>query len=452
MAMTGVFAAPAVTLSRELIAMFDPSWVTLPLSVVAARLAAIRHPEELFGPLGQGGTAGDDPAGQLRRVHAIYRHLALCVHPDRHAGDPHATTAFSAVQRIYTLARQQISDGRHSASGTATISSRRRQYIVGEILAQGEIAVLYQATCRPGHQATVTRTDSHAPAPTAPVILKVARDAEDNDLLANEASVLRALLRPNPGSLISASSLSPAINISPAPVPPYIPRLLESFICQDASGVDRAVSVFSPVTTAAGPLDPRDFFTLTELRAAYPAGLDPRHIGWIWRRLLIALEHAHARGIVHGGILPEHVLIHPADHGLLLVDWCASVQLDRVPDGRIAVVSPDYQAWYPARVLAGRTPTPALDLLMGLRCMVYLLGGDPLSGTLPASTPGPLQAYLRGALASAHAGQADAARLYGEFSHLLASLWGRRRFVPLPMPARPARSTGASYATAGARP
>ena len=67
------------------------------------------------------------------------------------------------------------------------------------------------------------------------------------------------------------------------------------------------------------------FRSLAEVRSAFPAGLDPRDAAWMWRRLLVAIGAAHRAGVIHGAVLPEHVLIHPAEHGLVLVDWCYSV-------------------------------------------------------------------------------------------------------------------------------
>jgi hypothetical protein len=72
---------------------------------------------------------------------------------------------------------------------------------------------------------------------------------------------------------------------------------------------------------------------------------------------------------------------------------------------------------------------------MALRCMVYLLGGDPLTGSLPPGVPAPLQTYLRGALRIGTA-QTDAWQLYRDFADLLADLWGKRTFMPFAMPGR----------------
>ena len=158
-------------------------------------------------------------------------------------------------------------------------------------------------------------------------------------------------------------------------------------------------------------------------------------MAWIWRRLLIALGYAHDRAVVHGAVLPTHVLVHPEAHGLLLIDWTASVLDAPVTGAHVTAISPAYEAWYPLAVLARKPPTPAVDVEMGLRCMAYLLGGDPLTGALPPTVPAQLQTYLRGALRTA-AVQADARQLYRDFADLLAALWGARRFIPFTMPAR----------------
>ena len=158
-------------------------------------------------------------------------------------------------------------------------------------------------------------------------------------------------------------------------------------------------------------------------------------MAWMWRRLLLALSHAHERAVIHGAVLPTHVLIHPEAHGLLLIDWCASVQQSGLTGRHIPAIDAEYAAWYPPSVLAKVPPTPAVDLEMGLRCMVYLLGGDPLAVAVPPRVPAPIQAYLQAALRTSPV-ESDAGQLYRDFADLLAAHWGRRRFTPFAMPAR----------------
>lgn len=61
--------------------------------------------------------------------------------------------------------------------------------------------------------------------------------------------------------------------------------------------------------------------SLREVRDAYPGGVDGRTVVWMWRRVLELLAWLHASDVTHGAIRAEHVLVHPRDHGALLVGW-----------------------------------------------------------------------------------------------------------------------------------
>jgi curved DNA-binding protein CbpA len=380
------------------------------LAYIAAQLRRAAGPEDVFGEL------PGAQAEQLAQLRAQYRHLALAVHPDRHRNDPLANQAFVALQRLYDTAEEQLQQGQYgqpsATAGAMVITTRRRSYTVGATLAEGDLANLYTCLVEDRQQQGATRGQRRGG------ILKVARDSQDNDLLLNEARALRHLLTPTNGE----------------PAPAYIPRLLESFLYEDGSGVQRQVNAFPLIETERGSLPADDLYSLEEVRREYTQGVDPKQMAWMWRRLLIALGHAHDREVIHGSVLPSHILIHPAEHGLLLVDWCASVQQPSRTGTQIAFVSAPYERWYPLSVLAKHTPTPAVDLEMALRCMVHLLGGDPQTAALPPRVPGPLQAYLQGALVVA--AHTAAWQLYQQFSDLMLDLWGKRTFVPFAMPAR----------------
>jgi hypothetical protein len=110
---------------------------------------------------------------------------------------------------------------------------------------------------------------------------------------------------------------------------PYLPRLVDTarFDTAPGGGPRRRANVL-------GRLD--GFVSLGQVRAAYPGGVDVRDAAWMWRRLLVVLGHAHRAGAAHGAVLPEHVLIHPGDHGLVLADWCGST---RARSGRSSVTT-----------------------------------------------------------------------------------------------------------------
>lgn len=67
--------------------------------------------------------------------------------------------------------------------------------------------------------------------------------------------------------------------------------------------------------------------SLAEVQRAHPHGVqDERHAVWIWRRLLEVLGYVHGAGWTHGDVSPEHALVHPGDHGVLLVGWSRARQ------------------------------------------------------------------------------------------------------------------------------
>ena len=49
--------------------------------------------------------------------------------------------------------------------------------------------------------------------------------------------------------------------------------------------------------------------------------LEAQHLVWMGRRALEALGFVHRSGWLHGGICRENLLIHPRDHGVMLVGW-----------------------------------------------------------------------------------------------------------------------------------
>lgn len=63
---------------------------------------------------------------------------------------------------------------------------------------------------------------------------------------------------------------------------------------------------------------PAGMRSLVEVHAAYPAGLDGRDWAWMARRILMTLAAANR---THGALTLDTVLIHPADHGVMLTGW-----------------------------------------------------------------------------------------------------------------------------------
>jgi serine/threonine protein kinase len=61
--------------------------------------------------------------------------------------------------------------------------------------------------------------------------------------------------------------------------------------------------------------------SLAALHDRFPTGLDPRHVVWIWRRMLEALGFVHRYGWAHNDLRPEHALVHLEEHAVRLIGW-----------------------------------------------------------------------------------------------------------------------------------
>jgi serine/threonine protein kinase len=275
---------------------------------------------------------------------------------------------------------------RHEAS--RTVASPRRTYTLLDRLGAGDAADVHLARAE-------GEAETH-------FVLKTARAPGGLVLLENER---RTLVR------LSARARDTSYH-------KYLPDLLESFTSADGSA--RRVNVFA--------YDP-GFYTLEQIHERHPA-LDGRHLAWIFKRLLTVLGFSHCQGIVHGAILPCHVLLHTAGHGLRLVGWGQSVRIGR----RIETVSPRFEDWYPPEVRKKQPTSPATDLFLAARCLIYLAGGDPVRDRMPDAVPEPLRRFVQSCLLEGVLMRPDDAwALLDEFDELLHRLYGPPKFHDLSM-------------------
>ena len=341
--------------------------------------------------------------------------MAKTVHPDLYekttdfdkAGD-----AFKKLAQFWEQAQIRIESGIYGTSGTVetfqpfTISTKKRQYVVERLLTRGDLCVLYIGRGVSLHPPATSDKKSQE-------ILKVPIKPEDNDLMANEARILSHLRTCDGYEKLRH----------------FVSQLVDSFsYCEEATGVVRRVNVITYV---------EGLYSLQEVREAYPKGIDPKDMAWIWRRVLIALGFAHANKVIHGSVIPPHIMIHPEQHGVVLIDWSYAVFDPAVTEERISAISGPYREWYPAEVFAKEIPTPGLDIAMAAKCMIYLLGGDPQKRTMPESVPWRIRNYLKGCtLSNPQQRPQDAHKLLEAFDELCAQLWGSKKFHKFTMPER----------------
>ena len=308
------------------------------------------------GPRAAGGRSSGSGAGAAAAVDAerAYRRWAKIVHPDgvSAAQSATATRAFAKLSGLFDQRAGRL------------LTTQDGHYRVGAQIFAGDIADLSEVD---GDRA----------------LLKVPRSPADNDLMATEADALRRL----------RDHGDPKYR-------PYAPRLLESFTHEDAQRKRRTVNVlerqngFVPLSRITGKIDPRDG-------------------AWMWRRLLVGLGWAHRAGVIHGAVLEDHVLIHPREHGLVLIDWCYSGIRPT------AIVAKQKDA-YPPEVINDKAATEATDIYMATGLMQRLI-----------KMPEPMRRFAEGCrYAAPRMRPQDAWVLLKEFDELLDNLYGPRTFRP----------------------
>jgi hypothetical protein len=239
-----------------------------------------------------------------------------------------------------------------------------------------------------------------ARAPTERVLLKLLREPEQTPLFDREWDVLHKLQQSSaPGAALFGT-------LVPQPV---VRGLVES-----GPHRGRRAMAFRWATGFVR--------TLEAVRQAYPQGIDPRISIWMWRRMLELLAFLHRSGIVHGAVLPPHVLVENGEHGIRLVGYSAAGE-SGTP---VATSCSRFEPFYPARRLS-----PRADVTMSARSIAFALGGAGPGDDVPASVPEPLADLIRKVAADGEDDAWDVRETVGKVARVL---YGPPRFHPLVMP------------------
>lgn len=268
-----------------------------------------------------------------------YRRMARVLHPDgKNAIDQQlASEAFVKLQTFYETAKKALADGTYGQLPCIVITSRKFTHeIIGNGW-DGDVAKLYQANTE--------GTDT---------VVKIVSNPRNNDLLEQEFSALKRIHRTDDIERFHA----------------YFPEPVDSFRHNNSRA------------NVVKYLD--GFYTLSQVREVYGEKLDPLDAVWMWRRMLVALGAAHEAGVIHGAVLPEHVIIHPELHGLVLVDWCYSGE----PGNKPKAMSKRNEGLYPPD-FRDEELLPGTDMYMAASTMLWLNGDN---------MPKPLRAFLRGCM------------------------------------------------------
>jgi len=145
------------------------------------------------------------------------------------------------------------------------------------------------------------------------------------------------------------------------------------------------------------------------------------------------LGFAHQAGYVHGAVLPCHVRFNIKNHGGQLTSWGHAVKIGE----SVTTVSKKYKEWYPSEVLKKQAATPATDIYMLAKTILYLAGVNPNAPFKLNEKLVPLkeQRYLQSCLLeSPKMRPSDAWKLLDEFTEMLKQVYGKPKFVELTLP------------------
>lgn len=388
------------------------------LQIAAQQLSKAQDPEDVFGVL-----VGDE-ATKLTLAKKIYRRLAKIVHEDlytRPADKAIAREAFKELQRFWGEAQLKIEQGIYGnrTLGATTARSGPLVFRTGRYSYQVLNRIHSGSTCGIFQGIVVDRKNN-----ASRVILRVPHSSVDNDLMEREARAFDRF-----GRKVKETSKDPESAKTIRGLASRLPDFLESVKLAEPGSTNRRVTnVF-----LQDPMRTDGWFTLEQIRTAYPGGVSTRVMTFVWNRILEGLTLAHSARVVHGGLTPNHVLIHARDHQGSIIDWTASCRTDERET--VPYVEKRYAAYYPPEILSSSgVPSPASDIFMSAWCMTYLLGGDPATQTLPSNVEQPFREFINQCLQPKQSRRPyDGKVAWGEFTQVAKRVFPKREFAQLEM-------------------
>ncbi len=278
----------------------------------------------------------------------------------------------------------------------ATTSIDDRHWAVEDCIANGETSDVY--------------TGRLARWPTELVLIKVLRDSKDQTRFDQEWKTLEFLQKSEAKGAETFTRL--------------IPQPVAHGFATNGAFAGSKVSIFR---WASG-----FHHTFEEVHKAYPQSIPPRTSIWVWRRILEVLSFIHASGVAHGAVLPEHLLVQENEHGVRMVGYGHAGRLTE----KLEIIQDRSDSFYPQFAKSLPKLSVPLDLVMSARCIIELLGGDPLTAELPTEVP----ALLAGQIQKIALAKPDdlmtttAWTIHQELGSIAAQAFGPASFNPIVMP------------------
>ena len=364
------------------------------LICLAAQIAGASQPEDVF----ELPKANAVKKQLITSIKHVFLRLSQIVDPDFYPSSPEArviaSAAFARLKMFYEEAMLKVEAGTYGAAAGpnaeranngAVITTSSHTYHVERALAQGDLSSVYIGTMEGADQGKI--------------VIKVAEDPADNDLMMNELKTLRYLAT------------------DPGPYGKHLPQVIEDIRTQD----QRTGIIMRFI----------EGVDLNQIRAKYTGGIPARHIIWIFRRTLSVLGYAHSKGVVHGNIEPTHIVVSPPDHNVFLIDWAYSVYKPAATGQKFRALNEKYSA---PEVKEQKPPLPQSDLYSAGKCMIYLLGGNIDTNEMPAEVDERIRRFIQFFVReSPQQRPSDAWAMYHELDDLREKVFGAHQFIEFKM-------------------
>lgn len=344
--------------------------MSLPLNLdwLTKTLATAKCPEDLFAV----------------NVQGSYKELAKVAHPD--AGG--STEVFQKLQQWYALAKAKMQAGtygnRNALTQPVTIETKTYKFNLTDRIGSGEKCNIYGGMDQGNNL----------------IAAKIPRSPANNPLLDREYATLHYLRTEARTKDLQAMC--------------HLPKLPQSFMIP-VGAANKRILVFPWLT---------GFYSMAKLIDLFPAGLDIRDAAWIFNRILGALLISSQAGIVHGAVLPQHVMLSPKTHNAILIDWSYAVKKGE----KLSKISAEDSQWYPAEVHQKKPVGLSSDIYMAATCFIRL------TGNYWNDAPAKIRGVIKGCLLSQKYRTADPWEVLHDFKAVLEVYYGPRKFRELKIP------------------
>lgn len=329
-------------------------------------IMSAKSPEEIFGK----------DVGQIKKKYRVFRGMT---HPDKHSTEHEEIRkfmleGFQKLKELWDESEKRVEKGIYGTKEVtekSTIRIKNTDYTIIGSYPGGSICDVYKCE--------------------GDIVLKKVRSKKDNDLIENEISILKFLEKHKD---------------------PYYSQYLPMLIAEYKLRITK-----EKVLTMPDYGD--EFISLVELRDQYNS-IDPRHIVWIFKRLLTVLGFVHNLGVTHGAVLPEHALIRKRDHALILIDWSYAVK----GSDRVKAIDPNRKGFYPNEIINKDLTGGYTDIHMAAQTAMWLQGNGKLPDAMHrffASCSITNKAYR----------PTDAWELIEDLNDVSYGLYGKPKFIEL---------------------